>query len=145
MRLVAALFLFYGFCAQAQITAGALVTDAFDGDTLSVEATIWPDLVWTGSVRVKGVDTPEIQGECKEEQTLAIEARDYVRVLLMNKAVRLTDVENDKYGGRVMARVYFREGESWVDLADRLIEMGLGQAYLGGVREEWCGDDQNDQ
>ena len=131
--------------AQAQVVTDALVTGAYDGDTLSVEVDIWPNLVWTGSVRILGVDTPEIRGRCEQEKALAIAARDYVRVLLVDQTVRLTQVEDDKYGGRVLAQVFFWENETWVDLADRLIEMRLGQAYVGGVREEWCGDEQNAQ
>lgn len=120
----------------------ALVTGAYDGDTIQVEAAIWPNLTWTGSVRVLGVDTPEIRGECEAEEELAISARDYVRTLLTDKTVRLTKVEDDKYGGRVVAKVYFREDEAWIDLADRLIEQHLGRAYLGGARTSWCLGDQ---
>lgn len=49
-------------------TVGAVVKEAYDGDTLTVEASLWPDLVWTGNVRVLGVDTPEIRGECDQEK-----------------------------------------------------------------------------
>lgn len=124
---------------HAQIATDALVTGAYDGDTLYVEAEIWPNLTWAGSVRVLGVDTPEIRGQCETEKELALVARDYVRDLLMDKPVRLTQVEDDKYGGRVLARVYFWENDTWVSLADRLIELQLGRAYDGGRRENWCG------
>ena len=89
-------------------------------------------------MRVLGVDTPEIRGKCEKEKTLAKAARDYVRDLLTDETVRLTQVEGDKYGGRVLARVHFWENEIWVDLADRLVEMNLGRAYEGGAREGWC-------
>lgn len=51
--------------APAPATA-ALVVDAYDGDTLTVEAAVWPDWTWNGSVRVLGVNTPEIRGECDQ-------------------------------------------------------------------------------
>ena len=127
--------------ATAQVATDALVTGAYDGDTIYVEADIWPNMTWRGGVRVLGVDTPEIRGRCELEKNLATMARDYVRNLLIDKTVRLTHVENDKYGGRVLARVYFREDEAWVDLADRLIERHLGRAYDGGTRASWCLDD----
>ena len=61
-----------------------------------------------------------------------------MRNLLIDKTVRLTQIENDKYGGRVLARVYFWENETWVDLANRLIEQRLGRVYDGGARADWC-------
>ena len=131
------------FCAQcatvkAQVATDAWVTGAYDGDTIYVEAAIWPNMTWTGGVRVLGVDTPEIRGRCQLEKDLAVLSRDYVRNLLIDKTVRLTQVENDKYGGRVLARVYFWENETWVDLANRLIEQRLGRVYDGGARADWC-------
>ena len=66
-----------GVWAQTLVTA--LVTDVYDGDTFTVDADVWPDIGWTGSVRVRNVDTPEIRGDCDQEQRLAIAARDYVR------------------------------------------------------------------
>ena len=114
------------------------MTSVYDGDTLSVEAEIWPHLIWQGSVRILGVDTPEIRGQCEAEKQRAISARDYVRTLLTDKTVRLTQIEDDKYGGRVLARVYFWEDEAWIDLAERLIEQHLGRAYDGGAQPGWC-------
>lgn len=132
--------LLLALCAPAfgQVAADAVVTRAYDGDTLSVEAAIWPNLNWTGSVRVVGVDTPEIRGKCDQEKAMAVAARDYVRDLLVHKTVRLTHVEDDKYGGRVAAKVYFWEGDGWVELAGRLIDLRLGRSYSGGTRESWC-------
>ena len=117
----------------------ALVTDAYDGDTLTVEAALWPDLTWEGSVRVVGVDSPEIRGLCELEHAWAILARDYVRDLLIDETVFLTDVENDRYGGRVLAQVHLESGDN---LADLLIANGLGRTYDGGARQGWCGEGQ---
>ena len=103
-----------------------------------MEAAVWPDLDWTGSVRVRGVDTPEILGLCEQEKQLAILARDYVRDLLTDESVVLTEIENDRYGGRVLAHVELESGES---LADLLIAGGYGRAYDGGARQSWCGPD----
>ena len=51
------------FCCHgavwAQSSVTALVTDVYDGDTFTVDAEVWPDIGWTGSVRVRNVDTPE--------------------------------------------------------------------------------------
>ena len=121
--------------AFSQSSVNALVIDAYDGDTLTVDAAIWPDLAWSGSVRVRHVDTPEIRGDCIQERLLAIAARDYVRDLLIDETVILTEIENDLYGGRILAHVALENGES---LADRLIDNGLGRPYDGGRRQGWC-------
>ena len=49
----------------AHTLIGAVITVVCDGDTLTVEAALWPDLVWTGNARVQGVDAPQIRGECE--------------------------------------------------------------------------------
>ena len=126
----------WGASAFAQISIAALVTGAYDGDTLAVDAENWPDLVWKGNVRVRGVDAPEIRGECEQERQLAIAARDFVRDTLVGERVILTEVENDRYGGRVLARIHLQNGE---DLAQVLIANGYGRAYDGGARQSWCG------
>ena len=119
----------------AQTSVTALVTDVYDGDTFTVDAEVWPDIGWTGSVRVRNVDTPEIRGACDQEKRLAVAARDYVRELLLDESVTLTEVDNDLYGGRVLAHVYLHGGES---LSDLLIVNGYGRPYDGGTRQGWC-------
>ena len=121
--------------AVAQTSVKALVTDAYDGDTLTVNAEIWPDIAHVGKVRVRGVDTPEIRGKCEQERALAIAARDFVRERIVNQSVTLSEIENDLYGGRVLARVHLASGE---ELAGVLIEAGYGRAYEGGARAGWC-------
>lgn len=119
----------------AQTSVTALVTDVYDGDTLTVDASLWPGLTWDGSVRVRGIDAPEINGQCETEKMLAISARDYVRELLIDESVMLCDIEDDKYGGRVLAWVFLYDGES---LAERLVANGYARAYNGGERQGWC-------
>lgn len=51
------------------------VVSVYDGDTFTVEAEVWPGMTWRGSVRVAGVDAPEIQGECDAEREQAIADR----------------------------------------------------------------------
>lgn len=121
--------------AAAEINTSAKVVSAYDGDTFKAEAQIWPGLTWRGSVRVRGVDTPEIRGKCAEEKELAIAARDFVRGLLIGETVTLARVKKGKYAGRVVASVLLADG---TNLADVLIAADLGRSYEGGKREGWC-------
>ncbi len=58
---------------------------------MTVDAEPWPDVTIRARVRLAGVDTPEIRGECQAEKDLAVRARDFVRATV-GAQVRLTDV-----------------------------------------------------
>ena len=62
------------------LSVPATVTSVYDGDTIKVEAEVWPGITWTGSVRVLGVDTPELTGKCPEEKAAAVAAREFVKM-----------------------------------------------------------------
>jgi hypothetical protein len=49
--------------------------------------------------------------------------------------IRLLDVQRDKYGSRLVARVENATGE---DLASALRQAGLVHPYGGGARQPWC-------
>lgn len=116
-------------------TYEARVISNYDGDTISVEVTVWVDQVLTTSVRVDGIDTPEIRGKCTEERVLAIKAKDRV-FELVSPGLTLKKVRWGKYARRVVADVYLVSGDR---LADVLIAEGLGRLYDGGKRQSWCG------
>ena len=132
-RLLADLALMLATSAAAQTPA--TVVSVYDGDTFTADVDIWPGLTWQGGVRVDGVDIPEIRGGCDTEKQLALDAREHARTLLERGGVTLHDVRRGKYAGRVVARVILSDG---TDLADALIEAGLGRPYEGGKREGWC-------
>ena len=125
-----------GVATAADLIPGpinARVVSVYDGDTLKVDAEPWPGLTARTSVRVAGVDTPEIRGKCQAEKDMAIRARDFVRTTV-GAQVQLTSIRPGKYAGRVVAVV-------WVDgrkLSELLIAEGLGRPYHGGRREGWC-------
>ena len=125
-----------GAAPAAEIIPGpinARVVSVYDGDTLTVDAVPWPGLTARTSVRVAGVDTPEIRGKCQAEKDQAIRARDFVRATV-GARVQLTDVRPGKYASRVIAHVWVR-GQK---LSDLLIAEHLGRPYHGGRREGWC-------
>ena len=113
----------------------AKVVKVYDGDTFTVEAYPWPGLEAKASVRIDGVDTPEIRGMCEAEKQKAIEAREFVKGLILGEVVQLENVKHGKYAGRVVAMVILDGGEN---LADKIIQQGLGREYHGGAREGWC-------
>ena len=120
----------------AGIQTPARVLSVYDGDTVKVKAAMWPGLTWTGSVRVQGVDTPELGGraKCEAEKRKARAARDFVKERV-GKQVTLVNVKKGKYAGRVVARIRLDGGS---DLTEILIRANHGRPYDGGRRQGWC-------
>lgn len=111
----------------------AKVVKVYDGDTFTVEACPWPGLEAKASVRVNGLDTPEIRGKCEEEKQKAVEAREFVKGLILGETVFLERVRLGKYAGRVVVDVKLDSGGS---LADRIISQGLGPGISRGNKEK---------
>lgn len=112
----------------------AEVVRVYDGDTIDFRADIWPQLTVTSSVRLRGLDTPELRGECPEEKALAAVARERLAELAGDR-IRLANIDLDKYGGRVVADV---SADNGADLAAAMIASGLARPYDGGARGGWC-------
>ncbi len=113
----------------------ATVERVIDGDTVRVTARIWVGHSVSVSVRIAGVDAPEIyRPRCVAEKERAREAKAFVERMLGAGEVTLLEVVNDKYGGRVVARVKTPEGE---DVGAALLDQGL--AAEDGEAERWCG------
>jgi len=110
---------------------------AIDGDTVEVVARIWLDQRITTRVRLAGVDTPERRGKCQSERDAAAEATRLTEGWLSrHPKLVLTEIQHDKYAGRVVGRLSSADGSS--DLAGELIAAGLARAYDGGKKLGWC-------
>jgi micrococcal nuclease len=114
----------------------AIVTRVLDGDTLEVNAHLWLGLVLNVHVRIRGIDAPEThQPQCASEKAMGLEATKKLIALAGNQ-VSLADIENDKYGGRVDAKVTAADG---TDIGAAMIATGLAHPYDGtGQRADWC-------
>lgn len=114
--------------AAAEQRVPAQVKRVIDGDTLKVEATVWPGIVARSSVRVRGVDAPEIRGaKCGEPECgKGRAARDFVRKLIRGKEIWLVDVTHGTYPCRVVADVRLSGGR---DLATLLLAAGHALPY----------------
>ena len=122
--------LFVGFLAAFLASAGtaadrlagpypAAVERIVDGDTLSVRVTIWLQHDIRVSVRLRGIDAPELRGRCDAEKLRAEAATKALARLVVDQPVTLTAIEGDKYFGRVVADVATSEGEDIAAAASR--------------------------
>ncbi|WP_332873849.1 thermonuclease family protein [Aurantimonas marina] len=113
----------------------ARVIKVRDGDTIMVEAFIWPMQSVHVAVRLRGIDAPEHRGGCAAEKAAAQMATDRLKQLVGGGNVTLTGVSGDKYFGRVLASLSTSDD---IDVADRLLREGLVVRYEGGKRRDWC-------
>lgn len=109
------------------------VLRVIDGDTLSVQLPGLPQELQPVSVRVRGVDAPELHGKCASEKAAAQRAKAFTAALVETGAI-FRNPTADKYF-RIDATVIVR-GK---DLASMLIGAGLGRPYAGEKRKGWCG------
>lgn len=114
----------------------AFVLSTTDGDTFRARVSLWPDVSTETSIRIAGIDTPELRGKCPQEKKLAAEAQEALTALLKGRTVFLSHVEPDKYGGRFLASVQTTDG---VDVGGELLKRGLAAPYVGrGAKKDWC-------
>ncbi len=122
--------------AQETRVLRAEVVRIVDGDTFEAKIELGLDVWLRRAVRLRGVDTPELRGKCPEERAAARRSRARLAELLSSGPVALADLDDDKFGGRVVARV----AANGQDVAAALIVAGLARAYDGrGPRAGWCG------
>ena len=117
--------------------SGGQVIKVYDGDTITIASKLPYDnsSLYRLSVRLNGIDTPEIKGKTADEKQVAKEARDALTGLIMNKQIRLENVESEKYG-RILADVYLGD----LHINKWLIDNRYAVAYSGGTKtrpENW--------
>lgn len=89
---------------------GGRVIKVYDGDTITIASKLpFKDSpLYRLSVRLNGIDTPEIKGKTEDEKTAAKITRDALATLILNKVVILKNIQTEKYG-RILADVYLGE------------------------------------
>ena len=107
----------------------------YDGDTCYVVAKTLPENLRNMSIRILGIDTPEIRADCTEEKDLALQGRAFANDMFRNaNNIEFRNLKWDKYGGRILADVYI-DGMSY---KHEIIEAGLAREYDGGKKLGWC-------
>jgi len=118
-----------------QITYGKVVK-VYDGDTITIATRIPNDpTIYRFSVRLLGIDTPEMKTKHEREKQLAILARDALSSMIMGKIVQLQNVSIEKYG-RILANVYLDN----INLSQWSIDHGYSVLYDGKTKQipkEW--------
>jgi micrococcal nuclease len=115
---------------------GAIFVSNYDGDTVTFNLPgLHPIIGEKISIRVNGIDTPEIRGKCEKEKYDAKQAQQMVADILKDaEQIVLKNMERGKYF-RIAADVIV-DGEN---LADVLVEAGMAVKYDSGKKtHKWC-------
>ena len=114
---------------------GGRVIKVYDGDTITIASKLpYPNSpMYRLSVRLNGIDTPEIKGKGipDEEKEAAKQAREFVHKLVFNKFVTLQNIQNEKYG-RILADVYVDD----LHVNDVLLTQRYAVKYDGGTKNK---------
>lgn len=111
------------------------VIKVYDGDsfTIASEMPFLNSPIYRFSVRLSGIDCPEIKGKTVIEKELAINARDALTNKIMNKTITLKNVSLEKYG-RILADVYC----DGVHINQWMLDNKFALPYDGGTKtSEW--------
>lgn len=107
------------------------VIKVYDGDTITIASkiAISNSPLYRFSVRLHGLDAPEIRGKTQEEKEAAIISRDKLANLVLHQMVTIKNRGTEKYG-RLLADVYLEtlHVNTW------LLQNKLAVPYDGGTK-----------
>lgn len=133
-----------GFAHQYEGTAYPLyygtIVRIIDGDTLVVKLDLWPSITGKFSVRVRGIDAPDIRKvDCENERIWGEEAKNKVIELYdPGSKVRLENVVLDSFG-RVLADISRYRSDRWLYLKEELINRKLAVEWHPNMKDvPWC-------
>lgn len=115
------------------------VIKVYDGDTVTVAAKLHESFpVNRFSVRLSGIDTPELRSNHENEKKRAIIAKTFLQDKILNQTVFLENITTEKYG-RLLATIIHND----VNINLAMIENNYAVPYSGGKKEtpaEWLED-----
>lgn len=112
-----------------QITHGKVVK-VYDGDTITIATKIGADIC-RFSVRLNGIDTPEIKAKNENEKIRAKRARDALNAMIFGKIVKIEVHSYDKYG-RILADVVSLDDGT--NMSEYMLKNGHATKYDGGTK-----------
>lgn len=104
----------------------AIIKRVYDGDTITVDIDLgFNTWLMNKSIRLSGIDTPEIRGEERPEGLIV---KDIVKSWIPEGSEVILRTEKDRTGkyGRYLAEVISSDGES---INERLLNEGLAEPY----------------
>ena len=141
------------YCPDKAQTEGTWQGCVHDGDTVhgALKLLPYPPTLLVDSVRLAGIDTPELRGKCDAEKTKARTARTALR----NKTAAMAETyafalvfadDREKYGrqlGYILGYPLDDDGiveprGPVVNLNQWMVDQGHAVVYDGGTKHDWC-------
>ena len=118
------------------ITCGKVIK-VYDGDTITIATKLPHDdsPIYRFSVRINGIDCPEMKTQNHNEYVCANIAKQKVCDMIFKKIMHLKNEKLEKYG-RIRADVYLRD----ISVGEMLCKCNLAVKYDGGTKkspEDW--------
>lgn len=109
------------------------VIKVYDGDTITIATPLFNGDIspyiqtYRFNLRLRGINTPEIKTSDKNEKEMAIEARNFLSLLVMDKIVRLENINIEKYG-RILCDIYIEDTNLHIN--STMIEFGFAIPFM---------------
>jgi len=117
------------------VTYGKVIK-VYDGDTITIAAKPYHDYpVYRFSVRLNGIDAPELKTKSVNEKKHAVDSRDALKEKILGRMVMLENVKHDKYG-RLLADVFLHKE----NICKWMLHENFAVEYDGGTKKkpaEW--------
>ncbi|MBV7410244.1 thermonuclease family protein [Maritimibacter sp. DP1N21-5] len=118
------------------------VTRVIDGDTFVANVSIWPNIKADISVRIAGIQAPETRrsASCDEEPYYGAQAKFALeQELPVGQSIRLENVRNGSFAGRVIANVFRQNEVRGTPIETLMTRRGLAVDWIPGDDEiDWC-------
>ena len=127
----------------------------YDGDTISkMILDLGFNRYMVSTVRIIGIDTPELRTKSQTEKAKGYQARDMLRLLIGNNDMVFESINAKGTGkyGRALGHIWVCTGadvddkgkiigKKWVNAGNELIKCGLAVEYWGGTKvKDWNED-----
>lgn len=122
------------FTSNVQADYNWKIDKVIDGDTVRLEVDYLPVEIGNKmSLRILGIDTPELQGKCLEEIKKAQDARDFLKNYLKGKQYTIILKGRDKYF-RLLGDI--KVGNELI--SEVMLKNGHAVVYQGKTKTSWC-------
>ena len=109
-----------------------IVIKVYDGDTITIASKLPYEnsRLYRFSVRLNGIDCPEIKGETEEEKECAQIAKNILSNLILNKKVKIKNKKTEKYG-RILADIFIEINGNNLHINQFMLDENLAVIYDG--------------
>ena len=130
------IFLILCACAHTNNFKKVKLVSVCDGDTFKVNLPCKEKLFCQNIlVRVRGIDTPELNSKNTKEKQKAKQAKNWTEQLLSDGKIILKNCTQDKYF-RLLCDVFIKKEKEEINLAQKLLLSGLAVQYDGKTKNK---------